>query len=614
MFELEVGGKILNPTEISEEVLAAFERNRGRLAAFSLAPWEEHCTECAMPACYTTCDLYAMRMDGKCRRFVNGMEIIPVGNHPQGFFVKIAFKRWGQLMAYANMRMIVADEAKAIERKVRQVQALAAGFPGDGVSILGRRGIPSRMARRWKKSVVKSHGRVFDRVPDSFLLEVFNPQPDPVRLSLTITAPNQKGKPPFQQLLEVLPGANSINVAADEIIARVGTEDELHLTLNPNILSKEEEGLALYFGLAAFVCYESTAGTSKKVAEKVKHVKVAVWDLDNTLWSGTLIEDGLQKVALRADAVAVVHELDRRGIVNSILSKNHPDEAMAAVRHFGLEEMFVFPQIGWGEKGAYMKELVKDFNVSSTTFAFIDDQQFERDQVVAANPGVRAYDSVDPRALLSLPEFSPPVSSESASRRLFYRSEEHRVREGEQFGGDYLGFLQTCNMRANVTPARSASFDRIQELVQRTNQLNYSGTHYSRAQIEAFLSDEANDGFVVSCVDNYGEYGTVGFVLVDRQKPQLRDAMFSCRIQFKRVEHAVITFLLHHYRAQGAEGFEARFNETKKNAAAAQVFADMGFKEVRRDGDARLFRFEYESPIPNDGIVSVLFEGVPWAP
>lgn len=133
----------------------------------------------------------------------------------------------------------------------------------------------------------------------------------------------------------------------------------------------------------------------------VKHVKIAVWDLDNTLWKGTLIEDGLQNVMLRAETVAVVRELDRRGIVNSILSKNYPDEAMEVLRHFGLEEMFVFPHIGWGEKGAYMKELVKDFNVDPTTFAFVNDQKFERDHVIAANPGVRVYDAADPGALLA---------------------------------------------------------------------------------------------------------------------------------------------------------------------------------------------------------------------
>lgn len=57
MFELEVGGKVLSPKELSREVLAYFDCSRGRLAAFSLTPWEEHCTEFAMPACYTTCDL-----------------------------------------------------------------------------------------------------------------------------------------------------------------------------------------------------------------------------------------------------------------------------------------------------------------------------------------------------------------------------------------------------------------------------------------------------------------------------------------------------------------------------------------------------------------------------
>ena len=43
----------------------------------SLAPWGEHCTECAVPECYASCDLYAARVDGKCRRFAEGIELVP---------------------------------------------------------------------------------------------------------------------------------------------------------------------------------------------------------------------------------------------------------------------------------------------------------------------------------------------------------------------------------------------------------------------------------------------------------------------------------------------------------------------------------------------------------
>ena len=35
--------------------------------------WQEHCIECAIPHCYSTCNLYVQRRDRKCARLVYGM-------------------------------------------------------------------------------------------------------------------------------------------------------------------------------------------------------------------------------------------------------------------------------------------------------------------------------------------------------------------------------------------------------------------------------------------------------------------------------------------------------------------------------------------------------------
>ena len=74
-----------------------------------------------------------------------------------------------------------------------------------------------------------------------------------------------------------------------------------------------------------------------------KPVKCLVWDLDNTLWNGVLLED--RQVSLRPDAVRVVKTLDERGILQSIASKNNFDDAMTQLRRFGLAQYFLYPQI-----------------------------------------------------------------------------------------------------------------------------------------------------------------------------------------------------------------------------------------------------------------------------
>ena len=49
-------------------------------------------------------------------------------------------------------------------------------------------------------------------------------------------------------------------------------------------------------------------------------IKVVIWDLDDTLWKGTLAEG--DDVQLLENRVAIIKELNKRGIVNAICSKN----------------------------------------------------------------------------------------------------------------------------------------------------------------------------------------------------------------------------------------------------------------------------------------------------
>ena len=605
MFELEVGTEILPADALPPEARAEFAQTALRVTAFALTPWKEHCTECAMPACYATCDLYAPRRDGKCRRFVQGIEMIPLPDHPQGYVAKVAFKRWGQLMAYANTRMIPVAEASRIERRVRRVESLAAAVPGASISVADRRGLPSRVTSRWKDRVSTHAGQPNTGGPDVLLVEVFNPGSSVVGLSLSVSNP---GRPPFEARLEFEPGFQAVEVPVAPIQARVDLQGEMLIALDPCITRPEDEGLTLYFGLVGFVNRIGAATAAQPP------IKVAVWDLDQTIWTGSLLEDGLHGVRLRADAMTVIRELDRRGIVNSVLSKNQPRDGLEALKHFGIDELFAFPKIGWRDKGTFMKDLVRDFDLDVATFAFIDDQAFERAEVVAANSGLRAYDSHRLLPLLDLPEFSPAESLESSSRPAFYRAQAQRVQARQSFGGDYLAFLRTCDVRVDISHPGPDSLDRIHELVQRTNQLNFSGVHYSREQATEIIENPAHVSYVVSCADAFGDYGTVGFLVVDAERNALRDAMFSCRVHFKHVEHAALCFLLERSGSRGAPHFDARFHETERNADAAAVFDDLGFREVAREGPDRLYRFDLSRAIPQEAIVAVSYEGAPWQP
>src|SRR5713226_3594295 len=90
-------------------------------------------------------------------------------------------------------------------------------------------------------------------------------------------------------------------------------------------------------------------------------IKVLVWDLDNTLWDGTLLEG--DAVRLRPAAAAALQTLDARGILQSIASKNDRDQAMEKLRQLGIEEYFLYPRIGWSSKSSGIEAIARAINV-----------------------------------------------------------------------------------------------------------------------------------------------------------------------------------------------------------------------------------------------------------
>ena len=103
-------------------------------------------------------------------------------------------------------------------------------------------------------------------------------------------------------------------------------------------------------------------------------IKVVVWDLDNTLWDGVLLEG--DTVRLRPGAAEALATLDSRGILLSIASKNDPDAALDRLRELGVSDYFIYPQIGWSAKSAGVAAIAQSINVGLDAIAFIDDDPF----------------------------------------------------------------------------------------------------------------------------------------------------------------------------------------------------------------------------------------------
>ena len=184
-----------------------------------------------------------------------------------------------------------------------------------------------------------------------------------------------------------------------------------------------------------------------------KEIKCLVWDLDNTLWNGTLAEGA--QVELRDRVSEVVSELDRRGILQSVASRNDYGDAMEALRRTGLDGYFLYPQISWGNKSDAMREIARELNIGVDALAFMDDEPSEREEVTFHLPEVLVIDSADYLRVPDMDEFKPRfITEDSAMRRKMYIDDMERRARQDEFTGPNEEFLKTLGMELSITPVR----------------------------------------------------------------------------------------------------------------------------------------------------------------
>lgn len=566
-------------------------------------PWGEHCTECVWPSCYSTCDLYEPRPDGKCRRFTDGMVRVESPSSFNGYILKIRFKQWGKLWTVGNIHLYEAEEARRLEDRDYWIgatlQKLVLPVPARTFLSSKRYSLKKRLAENRKPS---------HTLPTNLLVECYNPNRESIPLSLTIRSNSSNAKFPYQELLVAKPGGNRFRIPFDRIDAVVKLENSFQIELIPNDVP---DGTTLYFGALDFIRekIEPARGAvplpGATANTKLPTIKCVVWDLDNTLWKGILVEDGADKLDLKEGIREIIEELDRRGILQSIASKNNYDEALEVLRGLKLEEYFLFPQISWNPKSHAVSAIAQSLNIGIDTLLFVDDSKFEREEIRTSLPAVRVFDALEYRSLLGVPDLEVPITGESASRRKMYKVENERQALAEGFGKDYMAFLRHCEIKVTLRAMDETNLDRVHELTQRTNQMNFSGNRYDRARLTEILQNRFLDTYVIKCDDKFGSYGVVGFAIVDNREPRLTDLMFSCRIQSKRVEHAFLSHLIEKYTAEGSENFYADYRKTPRNAPSGQVFEDMGFQETDTvDGVSKL-AVNRSSATPSDKVIQI---------
>ena len=333
-----------------------------------------------------------------------------------------------------------------------------------------------------------------------------------------------------------------------------------------------------------------------------KICKVAVTDLDNTLWGGVLGEDGLEGIqagqeypggAYRNVQRALL-DLYQRGILLAISSKNEEADALRAIdNHPGMllrSRHFSALRINWNDKAQALREIAQELNVGIDSLAFVDDNPAERERVRMELPEVHVIElPAEPfdyaEAIRNAPVFERlSLSDEDRDRNNYYAGQRQRTELAGKLES-VEDFYRSLQQEVEILPADRSSIARVAQLTQKTNQFNLTTRRYSQQEIEALCSDPACAVYAVRVKDRFGDNGLVG-VAITRQcgnASEIDTLLLSCRVIGRTVEKAVLSHLAVRARAEGAESLDGWFLPTKKNAPARDLYANNNFELVQSE-------------------------------
>ena len=396
------------------------------------------------------------------------------------------------------------------------------------------------------------------------------------------------------------------------------------LYLSAQLGLDEWHGRTYWYNFRMAVSPTGTVAVAQSVAALVKSVygkskKCLVLDLDNTLWGGVIGDDGVQNLILGRDHPVgeafldfqrYVKELQRRGIILAICSKNDPENAKEGFSHpdsiLKLDDFSAF-KANWNAKPSNLRDIAAELNLGLDSIVFVDDNPAERALVVDELPEVATPDvGSDVTRFAEILEAERyfevhRVVQDDLNRSVFYKLNAERSAYQAEFR-DYGEFLASLDMTAEIAPFTPVYLERITQLINKTNQFNLTTRRYTSAEVDAIAQDPAFVTLYGRLADKFGDNGLVS-VLVGRAINDTLEMdlwLMSCRVLNREMELAMFDSLVEQCQARGIRKIVGVYIPSKKNNLVVDHYRELGFSTggENPEGPQRWYYDVPQSPLP----------------
>jgi FkbH-like protein len=246
------------------------------------------------------------------------------------------------------------------------------------------------------------------------------------------------------------------------------------------------------------------------------------------------------------------------------------------------------------------------------SLVFVDDSAAERAEVMRALPEVRVVDlGTDPAEFtmrLDRTGWLDAVrwSDEDGLRTQMYRANAER----ERLCGattDYESFLRSLDQQARIESFAEADLDRITQLVNKTNQFNLTLRRMTRAQLHAWMLDEARITATARLVDRCGDNGLVSVAAgrLDDDALVIDLWLMSCRVLNRRLERALANHLVARAREAGCRRVIGIYRPGAKNGMVEGHYRALGFQPVAGGDDGQWWEIAVADYVDTDVPIAI---------
>jgi FkbH-like protein len=180
------------------------------------------------------------------------------------------------------------------------------------------------------------------------------------------------------------------------------------------------------------------------------------------------------------------------------------------------------------------------------------------------------------------------VVQDDLNRSAYYSSNAERSAGQARFS-NYGEFLASLEMTAEIGPFVPVYFERITQLINKTNQFNLTTRRYTSAEVVAIAQDPAFITLYGRLADKFGDNGLVSVLIgqVFDETVQVDLWLMSCRVLKREMEFAMFDALVEQCQARGIRKIVGMYVPSKKNSMVAAHYASLGFTAIAGASEGR---------------------------